>query len=290
MSSELPCFREILLRDAGFAGAVAELHRGRSISVNGVQGSSCALAAAAIAQTATSPLLVVVPEDIDCVADDLRLFAETEILAFPHLADTPTNSGVFALVDDLFGQRIRVLKSLSTGVPAKCIVVASIAALLQPVPSRQLLDERTQTLSVGAVVPLETLRKFLVDGGYHATSAVELPGEFAARGYILDIFAPDWERPVRIEFFGDEIESLRRFDIDEGKGTGKRTTLRTSERETTVLPRRYRDWLRRFSELQALSCCPAVLRHPVFRLPVPCLALAWRRGSGTEPATSGLCQ
>ena len=45
------------------------------------------------------------------------------------------------------------------------------------------------------------------------TPAVELPGEFSVRGGIVDIFAPDWDGPVRVEFFGDEIESIRRFEI-----------------------------------------------------------------------------
>ncbi len=221
MSSERILFKELLLKDAAFAGAVAELHGGKSISVDGVLGGSCALAAAAIAQTVKKPLLVVVPkpEDLDRVADDLFLFAEAEagILSFPPLAELPTTESsetveIFALADDFFGQRIRVLKKLNER-RSKPIVVASISSLLQPVPSKKLLAERTQTLAVGAELPLETLRKFLVEGGYHATSAIELPGEFAVRGYILDLFAPDWERPIRVEFFGDEIESLRRFDI-----------------------------------------------------------------------------
>ncbi len=220
MSAEFPAFREILLRDASFAGAVAELCVGQSISVDGVAGSSCALAAAAIAEKSTQPLLIVTPnpEELDRIADDLLLFSESEILSFPPLANLPKSQadpeldGVFAFADDLFGQRLRVLKQLAEKSRPR-IVVASIAALLQPVPSPKLLAERTQTLRVGAEVPLEMLRKFLVEAGYHNTSAVDLPGEFAVRGYILDIFAPDWALPIRIEFFDDEIESLRRFDI-----------------------------------------------------------------------------
>jgi transcription-repair coupling factor (superfamily II helicase) len=60
---------------------------------------------------------------------------------------------------------------------------------------------------------MEAFLHWLVERGFHATSAVELPGEFAHRGGILDIFAPDWLRPVRVELFDDEIESLRSFDV-----------------------------------------------------------------------------
>lgn len=197
------------------------------------------------------PLLVVVssPEQLDILADDLSLFIdpETVVSVFPQLDDWPPNlfvdqvededdqdlspnASVFALADDSFGQRIRTLKTLANNARKSSItlaidrtpqiIVASIVSLLQPVPSRQLLDERTQTLEVGSQIDLDQFRRFLVDGGYHHTTAVDLPGEFAVRGYILDLFAPDWEQPFRIEFFGDEIESIRRFDVTTQRSLG----------------------------------------------------------------------
>ncbi|GHT17070.1 hypothetical protein FACS1894189_2280 [Planctomycetales bacterium] len=215
MLSGIPPFADILLHYSPFAEAVSELWNGKSISVDGVVGSSCALAVAAVAQSGDKPVLVVVPEaEMEQVADDLDLFkgvaSDAANLIFPALK--PSNDDeVFALADDLFGQRIRALKELTS--KKKAIIVTSFDALQQPVPTKELLTERTQTLAVGNRVDLEKLRRFLVEGGYHNTSAVDLPGEFAVRGYILDLFAPDWDKPVRIEFFDDEIESIRRFDI-----------------------------------------------------------------------------
>ena len=69
------------------------------------------------------------------------------------------------------------------------------------------------------------LLTWLVENGFHATSAVELPGEFSSRGGILDIFAPDWHEPVRIEFFGDEVESLRRFEVATQRSLGSLETV-----------------------------------------------------------------
>jgi transcription-repair coupling factor (superfamily II helicase) len=71
----------------------------------------------------------------------------------------------------------------------------------------------TRALRKGERVVVEELLRWLVDRGFHATSAVELPGEFSHRGGILDIFATDWLLPVRIELFDDEIESLRSFEV-----------------------------------------------------------------------------
>ena len=93
------------------------------------------------------------------------------------------------------------------------ILVTSIPALLQPVPSRAQLAEQTRTLQVGEPISVEEISSWLVRGGFQNTTAVELPGEFSHRGGIIDIFAPDWLNPVRIELFGDEIESIRQFEV-----------------------------------------------------------------------------
>jgi transcription-repair coupling factor (superfamily II helicase) len=68
-------------------------------------------------------------------------------------------------------------------------------------------------LSVGEDHDAEALARWLLEHGYHSTSAVELPGEFSLRGGILDVFAADMLAPVRLEFFGDTIESIRQFEV-----------------------------------------------------------------------------
>ena len=60
---------------------------------------------------------------------------------------------------------------------------------------------------------MEDISSWFVRSGFQNTTAVELPGEFSHRGGIIDVFAPDWFNPVRIELFGDEIESIRRFEV-----------------------------------------------------------------------------
>src|SRR4029078_4652173 len=96
--------------------------------------------------------------------------------------------------------------------PAR-ILVTSIQCLLQPVPRREAMGAAPREIRVGGRVDEQELTRWLVERGGHATMAVELPGEFSLRGGILDVFAPDAEDPVRIELFGDEVESIRRFDV-----------------------------------------------------------------------------
>ena len=92
------------------------------------------------------------------------------------------------------------------------VVIASIASLLQPVPSPEELAKSTRTIRVGESHDPDDLVRWLLERGFARVAAIELPGEFCVHGGILDLFPYAETDPVRIEFFGDEIESLRRFD------------------------------------------------------------------------------
>ena len=200
---------QCLEREAGFAEVVESLSRGHAATLDGVWGSSCALVAAALAAHAPTTLLVVCPciDQVDDLVDELALFTRLNPERFPA-----SESSDRATHDEVFGERLRLLKLLR-GEAVPKLVVTSIQSLLQPVPSRQALDRHTRLLRVGDTIPIRQLAKWLVENACVNTPAVELPGEFSVRGGILDIFAPDWDAPVRVEFFGDEIESIRQFEI-----------------------------------------------------------------------------
>ncbi|MEM7558809.1 MAG: CarD family transcriptional regulator, partial [Planctomycetota bacterium] len=105
------------------------------------------------------------------------------------------------------------------------IVTTTLPALMQSVPSPTSLDSDKQVLSTGKQINLAKLKSWLLEAGYHATTSVQLPGEFALRGGILDIFPPDESLPIRVELFDDEIESLRSFDVVTQRSIEKRKTL-----------------------------------------------------------------
>jgi transcription-repair coupling factor (superfamily II helicase) len=90
--------------------------------------------------------------------------------------------------------------------------VASPAGLLRPSLTPRLLETRVIHLAVGEEMTPEILIEALDEGGYIREDPVTAPGQMARRGGILDVFPSDDEGPVRIEFFGDTVESLRRFD------------------------------------------------------------------------------
>jgi transcription-repair coupling factor (superfamily II helicase) len=233
---------------AGFAELVASLQAGHGATLDGVWGSSCALVAAALSRHAPASLVIVCPQtgDIDDFCDDLALFSEIRPERLPAWESLPAEQRV---ADDTFGDRLRLLKMLGGAQPPG-LIVASIQGLLQPVPEKQTLARQTRRLAVGDVIDVAMLSRWLVDQGFQHTSAVQLPGEFSSRGGILDLFGPDWYDPVRVELFGDEIESIRRFEVSTQRSLGTVDAVELTVLEPAAADREYftsylpqRSWL-----------------------------------------------
>jgi len=92
------------------------------------------------------------------------------------------------------------------------VVLTTVNALIQRVPPRRLFDGRVLTLGRGGHIPLDRLQSFFRNNGYFRTDTVREPGEFAVRGGIVDLYPAGAAQPIRLDFFGDTLESLRRFD------------------------------------------------------------------------------
>lgn len=215
-----------LAKHRDFVNVVEALRPGVPATLDGIWGSSCALTVAELLRVHCiahpSPLVVVLPNSnqVDPFCDDLELFSDASLEVFASQTIEP---GQGVLQDEAEGDRLRILKILAENLTNNesengsgdfpSLIVTTIQALLQPVPSRLVLAASTRTLRVGDVLDLEALLTWLAQNGFHNTSAVELPFEFSIRGGILDVFAADWEQPIRIELFGDEISSLRHFDV-----------------------------------------------------------------------------
>ena len=112
---------------------------------------------------------------------------------------------------DTVGRRLAVLRRLVSDAPPR-VVVAPVRALLQP-QVKNLASMRPVTVEAGRERDLTDLLTSLVDAAYNRVDLVERRGEFAVRGGILDIFPPTLARPVRVDFFGDEIESVSTFAV-----------------------------------------------------------------------------
>ena len=179
----------------------------------GVWGGVRALLATAMTRHVCN-VVVLLPQavDGDIVAGDCRSFGVSRSLAMPLSAG---DTGAETVRDADYAARLQVLQQLRKRTaedPEPMILTAYIGAALQHVPPPAVLAESTRRLAVGDVVPPEELRRWLAQGGFAATTAVNLAGEFATRGGLLDVYSPDQPQPIRIEWFDDEIESIRTFD------------------------------------------------------------------------------
>jgi transcription-repair coupling factor (superfamily II helicase) len=219
MIRELKDLTRVVQRAPGFPEVLAALKNGRSATVDGAWGSAGPLAAAGIGLHAPSCLLIVLAHvgDLDDYAEDVATFAgaKPEILpALARLRPAPAaDPATPAPPSEEEGARLRVARRLSGALPPR-FVAASIQALLQPVPRPEVVARTSRALRVGQNVAVEELAGWLLDCGLSRVEVVEVAGEFSLRGGILDVFPPDATEPVRIEFFGDEIESIRPFDAE----------------------------------------------------------------------------
>ena len=123
------------------------------------------------------------------------------------------------LVADETAARVAALAAWRSG--RARVLVASVQALLQHTIAPDDLPAEPRELRVGARLHQDQLLRDLFDLGYSPVTEVAGRGEFARRGGIVDVFPPSMELPIRIEFFGDEIDSLRAFDPTDQRTTGE---------------------------------------------------------------------
>lgn len=207
--------RKLACQLAGWEDLLAALRAGRSGTIDGAWGSSAAWVTAALAQESGQSQLVVVPQSLDVEewASELETFLGRRPWVFPGWEDWPVSRESRAGRDRTASERLRVLQSLSQRLPQPVQMVAAVTALCQPVPPREDLVAAGRRLTVGESADLQELLDWLSQHGYRRVEAVEYPGEYARRGGILDLFPPNLDQPVRLEFFGDEIESIRSFAV-----------------------------------------------------------------------------
>ena len=211
----------------GLKEGVASVRRllRKGVSVGGLQGGAKALFLSLLAEE--FPLLLVVLPDQDgaeALFEDLLFFTpdgmRDAVALFP--ADPPS----LIPSPGALSQRMKALRGILEG--RVRVVVTDLEGLCWRVPSPERLRD-TRRVKVGEEVEREGLLRELQALGYERVKLVEERGEMSVRGGILDLFPPDQELPVRLEFFGDTVESIRSFDP---------TTQRSTEglQEVLLLP------------------------------------------------------
>ncbi|WP_240655291.1 transcription-repair coupling factor [Rhodovarius crocodyli] len=186
---------------------------GPGLTVYGaVEGFDAALLRARRAET-TGPLLHVARDDARMarLADALTFFMpEAEVLRFPAWDCLPYDR--VSPNPEIVAERVATLARLQEAPTAPRIVLTTVNALVQKVPPRAVFQGSVLNLKKGARVSPEAVVKYLDANGYNRTGTVMEHGEYAVRGGILDLFPAGESEPLRLDFFGDEIDGMRHFD------------------------------------------------------------------------------
>jgi transcription-repair coupling factor (superfamily II helicase) len=165
------------------------------------------------------------PVSLDQSLRDLRTLAPdpaAQVLFFPPL-ESATGEGKSAPPPELSGARLTTLTSLATS--DRPVIATCIQALMQPTLPPEELARRVRRIAVGESHDMAALVAFLEESGFRFEAEVHEPGEAAVRGGLVDAWPPTEEWPLRIEFFGSTVESIRPFEPDT---QSSRATLRTA--------------------------------------------------------------
>ncbi len=185
----------------------------RIVLAGSPEGHDARVVADIALRTHGAPLLVVLGDDVRAaaMAEALAFFApHLEVINFPAWDCLPYDR--VSPHPDIMGQRLSALARLLRPFAAPAVLLTTVAAVSQRVLPPHAIGDAVLDIRVGGELKVEKLRGFLSANGYVNAGTVREAGEFAVRGGIVDIFPSGHEAPARIDFFGDEVESLRLFD------------------------------------------------------------------------------
>ena len=227
-----PLVRDLFLdlgRHSAFQDAVRRVNAGGAAALSGLTTTAKALYSVLLWQVSSRPLIIVVDgnKEAETLSEAVTTFFTMLVgpehpapLLLPALDVLPLQS--LSPHAEICEQRAIGLWSLATGrAPITILPVASLLLRIEPASFYRQLALK---LRVGEEVLLDEVVAHLESVGYERREPVEMVGEYSVRGGILDVFSPESQKPVRIDLFGDQVESIRRFDTE-----SQRSVLKVEE-------------------------------------------------------------
>ena len=218
-----------IIESEEISALLERLDRDGHAIAQGSLGSSSTLVAASLAIRSQRPVLLVVAhlDEADDALDDLQLLRNaSHDLSFDRFGAMEVLPGESAVSLELLAERLDVVGRLLEN-RGPNLLIAPIQALMQPVPRAEAINTYSTLIHPGDLKPPDELLSWLIKVGYALQDAIEQPGDCARRGGILDIYPPagtlELERskveadsigPIRLDYFGDQIESISRIDPD----------------------------------------------------------------------------
>ena len=198
------------------------INRGeKNLHVSGLHGSVKSFLLSLISRRINRTLIVITPTEKEAkdLYQDVSFFLgeENKVTLYPQWDFSATD--ILAFQRDVELSRIEVLSRLL--IEKLPVVIVPMKALMQKVIPREVLEDYLEVISIGDTVDRDGLVLKLSAGGYHRVILVDEKGQFSLRGHVIDIYPPTALRPVRMEFIGDELESIREFDPASQRSTGE---------------------------------------------------------------------
>jgi transcription-repair coupling factor (superfamily II helicase) len=209
-----------------------------TLRARGLHGSAKSFYLSLLFSHTSRSMVVVSPTERESrdMARDMSFFLGPDrVLHYPSWDALSTD--LFAFERETEMARLEGLCRLL--LPAPSVIALSLKALAQKVMPRTVLEGYRRVIAIGDTQDRDALAETLLAGGYRRETLVEERGEFSVRGHVLDLFPPTAENPYRLEFFGDELESIRTFDPATQRSLGEEVEfVLTPAREVILSERR----------------------------------------------------
>jgi len=166
-----------------------------------------------LVRRANGPVLHVARDDgrMTAMVDSLKIFAsEIPVLKFPAWDCLPYDR--VSPNPEISAARMATLAALARGWSRPSVIVSTLNAVTQRIPPAKAIKDASFTARADTRIDPDELTRYLSRNGYVRASTVVEPGDYAVRGGIIDIFPPGRKVPLRLDFFGDVLESIKRFD------------------------------------------------------------------------------
>ena len=184
------------------------------ISISGLVGSSASFVIESLFKKVENTFLLIFKdkEEAAYYLNDLeQLVGQKDVLFFPSSHRRPYQIEDVDNANVLL--RAEVLNRINSRKKA-CVIVTYPEAIFEKVVTKRDLDKNTLKLAIGDLLSIDFINETLFEYNFKRVDFVSEPGEFSVRGGIIDVFSFSNDNPYRIEFFGDEVESIRTFDVE----------------------------------------------------------------------------
>lgn len=224
-----------LIESTSFKGVLDSINKSKfPMEIIGLSDSGRSYFIDGLYENNIKPILVLTNSDVEAknIYEDLSFYIPN-VYYFPSKEVVFYN--VYAISGDLRWERLKVIREMLR--EGKKIIVASIESIASVYISSQLYINSILKFAVGDTVDLDTIVEKLIQSGYERVSIVEGKGEFSIRGGILDVYPPISPIPYRIEFFGDEIDSIRSFNTESQRSIEKFNEIEVFPAKELILSR-----------------------------------------------------